>query len=241
MKDLTLHVARLREPEAEPDLEVPQPPPLRFYPAYCFALSPTYNTWVRLTAADIHSLTPASEIPLSLLSAPHGSQHQQGLRGCHDVAGRAGVFGGASGGFAGQPLFFYLNHPIRWVRIVGVVVSIDDYERVWIVGVDDGSGAVVEGVWVKRKGPVVASSGAQDDRGGLRTGGHGVNGKRDAPSAKAQQQQQQQGEDLGSLFAKLDIGSVVKMKGGIGQFRGVRQVEVKRMSMSRMISIIISS
>lgn len=29
---------------------------LIFYPAYCFSLSPTYNTWARLTAADVHAL-----------------------------------------------------------------------------------------------------------------------------------------------------------------------------------------
>ena len=33
------------------------PKPLQtFYPAYCFPLSPTYNTWARLTAKDVHAL-----------------------------------------------------------------------------------------------------------------------------------------------------------------------------------------
>ena len=30
--------------------------PLTFYPAYCFPLSPTHNTWARLTASDVHAL-----------------------------------------------------------------------------------------------------------------------------------------------------------------------------------------
>lgn len=34
----------------------PFPNPLTFYPSYCYPLSPTYNTWVRLTAADVHAL-----------------------------------------------------------------------------------------------------------------------------------------------------------------------------------------
>lgn len=34
----------------------PLPAPLTFYPAYCFSLSPTHNTWARLTAADVHAL-----------------------------------------------------------------------------------------------------------------------------------------------------------------------------------------
>lgn len=29
---------------------------LKFYPAYCFSLSPTHNTWARLTTADVHAL-----------------------------------------------------------------------------------------------------------------------------------------------------------------------------------------
>lgn len=28
----------------------------RLYPAYCFSKSPTYNTWVKLTARDVHNL-----------------------------------------------------------------------------------------------------------------------------------------------------------------------------------------
>ncbi len=41
---------------------MPSPPPtlhtsaLTFYPSYCYPLSPTYNTWARLTAADVHAL-----------------------------------------------------------------------------------------------------------------------------------------------------------------------------------------
>ena len=34
----------------------PPPTPLTFYPAYCFSLSPTHNTWARLTAAQVHAL-----------------------------------------------------------------------------------------------------------------------------------------------------------------------------------------
>lgn len=34
----------------------PSPTSLIFYPSYCYPLSPTYNAWVRLTAADVHAL-----------------------------------------------------------------------------------------------------------------------------------------------------------------------------------------
>ncbi|KND90685.1 Protein stn1 [Tolypocladium ophioglossoides CBS 100239] len=53
-------------------------------------------------------------------------------------------------GFEGEDFFFYKNLPIKWVRIVGVVVEINDYlneksesgRRVYIV--DDSSGACIE-------------------------------------------------------------------------------------------------
>lgn len=36
-------------------------------------------------------------------------------------------------GFEGQNLWFYLNHPICWIRIVGLVVAYDDLENRHIV------------------------------------------------------------------------------------------------------------
>ena len=45
----------------------------------------------------------------------------------------------------GQNIYFYLNHPIRFVRIVGVVVAIDDINLKYsALTLDDGSGATVE-------------------------------------------------------------------------------------------------
>ncbi|KAK4691823.1 hypothetical protein P7C71_g5261, partial [Lecanoromycetidae sp. Uapishka_2] len=80
---------------------------LTFYPAYCFSLSPTYNTWARLTAADVHAL------------------HERP-------------------GFEGQKLYFHLNHPIKWVRLVGVIVAFEILPTLWIMILDDSSGATIE-------------------------------------------------------------------------------------------------
>lgn len=30
--------------------------PLTFYPAYCFPVSPTFNTWAKVTATEVHAL-----------------------------------------------------------------------------------------------------------------------------------------------------------------------------------------
>ncbi|KAI0113186.1 hypothetical protein F4814DRAFT_420855 [Daldinia grandis] len=47
-------------------------------------------------------------------------------------------------GFEGDNVFFSLNHPIRWVRIVGVVVGIDEYYGHRNYTVDDSTGACIE-------------------------------------------------------------------------------------------------
>ncbi|KAI1644175.1 uncharacterized protein F4817DRAFT_347480 [Daldinia loculata] len=47
-------------------------------------------------------------------------------------------------GFEGDNVFFSLNHPIRWVRIVGVVVAIDEFYGRRIYTVDDSTGACIE-------------------------------------------------------------------------------------------------
>ncbi|KAK6846164.1 hypothetical protein PG987_001352, partial [Apiospora arundinis] len=41
-------------------------------------------------------------------------------------------------------MFFHLNHPISWVRIVGVVVAIDSFYSRRIYTIDDSSGACIE-------------------------------------------------------------------------------------------------
>ncbi|KAF8422549.1 telomere regulation protein Stn1-domain-containing protein [Tirmania nivea] len=65
-------------------------------------------------------------------------------------------------GFGGQKIYFYLNHPVRWVRLMGVVVSFEEFEeqgRV-LIHLDDGSGKTIQLVYFKQ-GPS-RPSGAQN-------------------------------------------------------------------------------
>ncbi|KAL7267364.1 hypothetical protein RUND412_010053 [Rhizina undulata] len=78
------------------------------YPQFLFPLSPTYNVWAKLTAADIHGKLEQRE------------------------------------GFGGQNVWFWDNHPIRWVRVVGVVIKFEDYEKRVLITVDDGSGHLLK-------------------------------------------------------------------------------------------------
>ncbi|PHH68407.1 hypothetical protein CDD82_574 [Ophiocordyceps australis] len=49
-------------------------------------------------------------------------------------------------GFQGENFFFYNNLPIKWVRLVGVVVAIDDFAGRRVYTVDDSSGACAQAV-----------------------------------------------------------------------------------------------
>ncbi|OJD36639.1 ob-fold nucleic acid binding domain [Diplodia corticola] len=98
--------------------------PLQFYPERYYSASPTYNTWVKLTAAAVHRLRPAS----SLQAEP--------------AISRTDNFFDST---IHHPTFYHLNHPIRFVRLVGTVVAIEDLgPRFVILTLDDGSGATLE-------------------------------------------------------------------------------------------------
>ncbi|KAL2825163.1 hypothetical protein BDW59DRAFT_161880 [Aspergillus cavernicola] len=51
--------------------------------------------------------------------------------------------------FGDQGLFFHLNHPIRFVNLIGIVVARVDVPRRTILTLDDSSGAVVDVVVLK--------------------------------------------------------------------------------------------
>lgn len=109
--------------------------------------------------------------------------------------------------------WFYLNHPIRYIYLVGVVVAIDDINlRYTTLTLDDGSGATLE-VKIKRllpeiHNPVDNPSNTEVDNVNVISGlGYfdvTVNGQ------------------------IVDIGTAIKVKGTVSEFRGFKQLELKR-------------
>src|SRR4051794_21105059 len=100
---------------------IPANPQLSFYPVYCHKASRTYFTWVKLTASDIHH---------RLRSRPGFVNHNISYQRQHSHSPTS--------------LLFYLNHPIQFVCVVGIVVGFDDHERFWLFTVDDSSGATID-------------------------------------------------------------------------------------------------
>jgi hypothetical protein len=119
---------------------------------------------------------------------------------------------------SGQNLYFYLNHPIRFVTLVGPVVSIDSVSAKFaIFTIDDGSGTTID-VIIARKAPETLS--VVD-----------CAPTTDVPYVSV-------GVGIGRLEIDvdgkiLDIGTVVKAKGTISEFRSKRQLELKRISILR--------
>lgn len=148
----------------------------RLYPAFCFQASPTFNEWVKITAADVQQLRKETEFMI-------------------------------------PRTYFYLNHPIRYIYLVGVVVAIDDINlRYTTLTIDDGSGATLE-VKITRLAPEMYNP-------------------VDSPSNTE--------VDNLNVFSRLgqfditvddqivDIGTTIKVKGTISEFRGFKQLDLKR-------------
>ena len=122
--------------------------------------------------------------------------------------------------YVGQNIFFYLNHPIKWVRLVGVVVAFDLLPTRFIFGLDDSSGFNIEIMCERPKGGQTIQ--AQDmnpdallaDQPGMPMKGCTASGRE-------------------VELAGIDVGAVVKAKGTIGVFRGARQLLLERIAIVR--------
>ena len=161
--------------------------PCKFYSAYCFDLSPTYNVWVKLTAADVHAL-----------------QEQEGFEWRKSDARLEGQV---------PSVYFYLNHPIQWVCLIGVVVAFDAHEYRFIMVLDDSSGATIE---ITCGRPKEQSADANLD----------------TPSTTKYTSNSMIGKTAQGNTVDLtgvDVGSVIKIKGSIGTFRETRQIHLERL------------
>lgn len=155
---------------------------LTFYPAYCFKASSTWFAWVKLTAREIH----------------------------HVLRFRPGFAASTTNPKA--ELLFYLNHPIQYAQVIGVVVAFDEnFEKFWNFTIDDGSGEVIDCVCWKPDKEQVKAAGGQDG---------------DTKPEKIDVEQQRREE----VILGIDIGTVVQVKGTVTSFRDVRQIQIERLN-----------
>lgn len=126
----------------------------------------------------------------------------------------------------GQDFYFYKNLPIRWVRVVGIVVDVNDYAGRRVFTVDDSSGICLEASASYSVPPKT-----QNATGASR-----------APNAAAKQAWMPPGpagggpgnlQTAGLPYPEIDVGSVVDVKGKLATFRGYRQIRIERMGRLR--------
>jgi Telomere regulation protein Stn1 len=117
-------------------------------------------------------------------------------------------------GFEGQNLYFYLNHPIQFVYLVGVVMSYEDFhEKRWLLIVDDSSGATIE---------VTCPKPEKDADGGQEKASDDLL-KPDAGRLLKEQAR-------ANTMSSIEVGSVIKIKGKVGTFRDTRQIHLERIA-----------
>lgn len=106
---------------------------------------------------------------------------------------------------AGQDVFFHLNHPVKWVRIAGIVVAIDDFGTRRIYTVDDSSGVCIECIVdIPKPDPNIRL------------------GPKEQPAT-------------GKLLVsdEVDVGTMVDIQGGLALFRGNKQIKIERATIIR--------
>ncbi|CAM1501906.1 Fc.00g038900.m01.CDS01 [Cosmosporella sp. VM-42] len=116
-------------------------------------------------------------------------------------------------GFEGESFFFYKSLPIKWVRIVGIVVAVDDYTGRRVYTVDDSSGACIECMLTIPIPPKEA-----DD----------VSQKGD-PVQKALIEAAKP-PPVPQRYVDIDVGSVVDVKGGLSIFRDEKQIDIEKLT-----------
>ncbi|KAF4345700.1 hypothetical protein FBEOM_358 [Fusarium beomiforme] len=115
--------------------------------------------------------------------------------------------------FGRENFYFYRNLPIKWVRIVGLVVAIDEFASRRVYTIDDSSGACIECTIL------IPTSGGGDSRA---TTGDAAPKKEDVDTPQTT-----------DPFPAIDVGCVVDVKGGLSTFRDERQLTIEKMVIVR--------
>ncbi|PKX99122.1 OB-fold domain-containing protein [Aspergillus novofumigatus IBT 16806] len=122
-------------------------------------------------------------------------------------------------GFEGQNIFFYLNHPIRFVSLVGIIVARTDVFKRTILTLDDSSGETIEIAVLKAEPSELDSA----DR-----------------TAHRQQQPPEKATRHVAATNRTDLdisplvpGTVVQAKGTLTMFRDTMQLQLERFFLIR--------
>jgi Telomere regulation protein Stn1 len=161
-----------------------------FYPRELWQHSPVYNSFVKLFAKDIHTLQ----------ASPDGQPTVT-----------VGLIAGS------ESIRFWLNHPIRWVQVIGIIVALTQKEKSDVIlrktsnvtdlGVDDSSGETIELVIAQEEHRKMMPD--RDD---------------DEKQERLWKRRRKPGH--------VDVGSLIKVKGEIIERWNVRKIHVMKLGIS---------
>jgi hypothetical protein len=196
-------------------------PSLTYYPAYTHSAHPLQNKWVKLPSILIDKL----QIPLGYEASHPG----------------IAVTGGApSSNTSAFPLFHYLNHPLPYIHVCGIVVSVEYREKLlaWAIQIDDSSGVILEALCKKVIDPLlVRSQYGNDPRSTeLHLAGPGQVIKPVVPEWRCCGWLGDEQLDIRTV----EVGTVLKIKGRVGLWKRGRQVLVERLGMLQISCSLIS-
>ncbi|KAK7942699.1 uncharacterized protein PG986_011812 [Apiospora aurea] len=126
-------------------------------------------------------------------------------------------------------VFFHLNHPIYWVRIVGVVVAIDSFYSRRIYTIDDSSGACIE-CCVTLPPPEKTTSAPTTTNTTTATNSNNNNSNSNSNSNPLLP------PPPPDPYPGIETGLVVEVKGALTLFRNQPQIDVTKMAHLRSTS-----
>ncbi|KAI9371273.1 hypothetical protein BJX61DRAFT_37198 [Aspergillus egyptiacus] len=124
-------------------------------------------------------------------------------------------------------LFFYNNHPIRFVNLLGLIVSRTDVPRRTILTLDDSSGAVIEVVVLKADTPPSTSASASASLA-TKTNLSAAAAGNDESSAPATASHITSTTRAPIDITSLQPGKLFQIKGTLSIFRQTVQVQLER-------------
>lgn len=113
----------------------------------------------------------------------------------------------------GQGIFFYQNHPIRYVSVVGLIVARTDVPRRTILTLDDSSGATVDIVVLKNENANANANNTNTNTSSQHSSSH-ITTTNQTP--------------LDTTALRSGTGQIIKIKGTLSHFRTRMQIQLER-------------
>ncbi|KAL3423758.1 DnaJ domain-containing protein [Phlyctema vagabunda] len=129
----------------------------------------------------------------------------------------------------GKLLYHHENHPIKWVRVTGVIVAIDEFYQRRVYTVDDSSGECIECTCLIPPPPPQTLLSipvppnlvqAKNERKGKQ---EELDKSKNVAIAR----------DYLKIPEEIDIGSVVKIKGLVTEFRNTKQIDMRSIVLTK--------